>query len=252
MVERATGGRTLGAGRLAGCHDTSTSPAGVGLGNGREQRLGVGVRWSIEQLIDWSNFHDPPKIHHSYPVGDRIDDTQVMRDEQVGKAEAILQILQQVQDLRPDRHVERRDRLVEHDEAGLEGDGAGDPDPLPLAAGELVRIARGGSRFQAHRAQQRVDPRSALGPRAHAVHDERLQQAAANGEPWVQRGHRILEDELHVAPQATQRVAPERQHVLTGEADAPVARLDQPQHRSGRAGFAATRLANDRQRLATA
>ena len=52
-----------------------------------------------------------------------------------------LQLLEQVEDLRLDRDVERRHRLVGDDELRLQGDRARDPDALPLAAGELVRIA---------------------------------------------------------------------------------------------------------------
>ena len=44
-------------------------------------------------------------------------------------------------DLRLDRHVEGRDRLVGDDELGLEREGAGDADALALAAGELMGVA---------------------------------------------------------------------------------------------------------------
>jgi hypothetical protein len=54
---------------------------------------------------------------------------------------SLLQVLQQVDDLRLDRDVERRDRLVADDELGLDGERAGDADALALAAGELVRAA---------------------------------------------------------------------------------------------------------------
>ena len=66
---------------------------------------------------------------------------QVVRDEEVGQMESLLQVLQQVDDLRLDRNVERGDRLVEHQEARLDGERARDADALALAAGELVRIA---------------------------------------------------------------------------------------------------------------
>ena len=56
-----------------------------------------------------------------------------------------LQVAQQVDDLRLHAHVERRGRLVEHDEARLQHHGAGDRDALALAAGEFVRIAEAAS-----------------------------------------------------------------------------------------------------------
>jgi hypothetical protein len=58
-----------------------------------------------------------------------------MGDEQVGDAEPLLQILEQVDDLRLDRHVKGGDRLVGDDQARLERDGAGYADALALASG---------------------------------------------------------------------------------------------------------------------
>ena len=66
---------------------------------------------------------------------------EIVRDEQIGEAELVLQVLQQVDHLRLDRHVERRDRLVADDQLGLERQRAGDADALALAAGEFVRVA---------------------------------------------------------------------------------------------------------------
>ena len=62
-----------------------------------------------------------------------------MGDEQVGQAEAVLQVLEQVDDAGLDRHVEGGDRLVEHEQRRLERQRPGDADPLALPAGELVR-----------------------------------------------------------------------------------------------------------------
>ena len=66
-------------------------------------------------------------------------DGQVVRDEQVREAELLLQLLQQVDDLRLNRNVQCRHRLVRNDEIRLGGDRSGDSYPLPLAPGELVR-----------------------------------------------------------------------------------------------------------------
>ena len=66
---------------------------------------------------------------------------EVVRDEQVGQVQLVLQVLQQVEDLGLDRHVERRDGLVRHDQPRVEGEGPGHADPLALAARELVRVA---------------------------------------------------------------------------------------------------------------
>src|SRR5205814_9290582 len=65
---------------------------------------------------------------------------QVVRDDQVGQTQLALQVVEQVDDLRLDRHVQRGDRLVGDDQLRPQGQGPGDPDPLPLATRELVRV----------------------------------------------------------------------------------------------------------------
>ena len=69
------------------------------------------------------------------------DDGEVVGDEQVGEAALAAQVDQQIEDLRLDRHVQRRGRLVQQHDLGLQDQGAGDRHPLPLAARELVRVA---------------------------------------------------------------------------------------------------------------
>ena len=48
-----------------------------------------------------------------------LDDREIVGDEQVGEAKLVLQVVEQVDDLRADAHVQRAHRLVADDEAGL-------------------------------------------------------------------------------------------------------------------------------------
>ena len=89
---------------------------------------------------------DAAEVHHEHLVGDQLDDGEVVRDEDIGDAGLFLQVHQQVQHLRLDRDVERRDRLVGDDHSRLEHQRARDRDALALAAREHVRIARGSAR----------------------------------------------------------------------------------------------------------
>ncbi len=68
---------------------------------------------------------------------------EVVGDEHVGHVELVTQARQQVHDPGLHRDVERRQRLVEHDDVGFDREGAGDADPLALPAGQLVRVAVG-------------------------------------------------------------------------------------------------------------
>ena len=81
-----------------------------------------------------------------------------MGDEQVGQPQALLQILQQVQDLRLNRDIERAGRLVADEQLGLDCERARNSDALALPAGELVRIAILHLRRETDLQQQLVHP----------------------------------------------------------------------------------------------
>ena len=89
-----------------------------------------------------------------------------MRDEQVGQLELVLQVHQQIDDLRLDRHVQRGHRFVADDQLRTQRQRAGDADALALAAGELVRERGHVLRSQADALEQIGDAflRSALLP----------------------------------------------------------------------------------------
>ena len=95
-----------------------------------------------------------------------------------------LQPHEQVEHLRLDRDVERRDRLVGDDQLGAEGERAGDADPLTLAAAQGRGPARGELRRQADRGHQRGDAIGPLGRRADLVHAQRLGQGLAPRSAW--------------------------------------------------------------------
>ena len=57
---------------------------------------------SARRLLD-----DPAEVHHRDVVGEMLDDRQVVRDEQVRDVPLLLQIIEQIEDLRLDRNVQR-------------------------------------------------------------------------------------------------------------------------------------------------
>ena len=81
-------------------------------------------------------------VHHADPIGELAHDAEIVGDEQHRHAEPLLDVLEQFQDLRLHRDVERGGRLVGDQQIGLVRQGHGDHHALALAAGELMRIAR--------------------------------------------------------------------------------------------------------------
>ena len=94
---------------------------------------------ALEDVVGRAVLDHDAVLHDEHPVAQVADHAEVVRDEQVADAGRALQVDEQVEDLRLDGHVERRDRLVEHDDGGARREGARDRDALALPAGELQR-----------------------------------------------------------------------------------------------------------------
>jgi len=107
--------------------------------------------------------------------------------------------------------------------------------------GEALHVVRA----QPHQLQQSDDLVSQVLTVARQVmNDERLADDAADRMAGVERGERVLEDDLHLAPQGPQRGALERRHVGAGEVDLAVRAVDQPHDAAAGGGFPAPGFAD--------
>src|SRR5438067_11242125 len=89
------------------------------------------------------------QVHHANAFAHVIDRPEVMRDQEHGELEVVLQCSQQVENLRLDRYVQRRNRLIGDDEPRLHGQRSRDDQALPLSTTELMRVAFEGVRPKA-------------------------------------------------------------------------------------------------------
>src|SRR5581483_5742759 len=139
----------------------------------------------------------------------------------------LLELEEQVHDLRLDRDVERGDRLVEDQELGLERERARDADALALPARELVRVARREALVEADEVEQLGDALARVGPRAAEV-PERLRDDRADGEARIERGVRVLEDHLELPAERPEARLGELRELLVLEADRALGGPDEP------------------------
>ena len=167
--------------------------------SGSHKRLGVVAARRLEHVPRRPLLHYLAGAHDDDVVGKRPDHFQVMRDEQIGKLVALLQVAQQIDDLRLHAHVERTGRLVQHDEFGTQHHGPGNGDALALAAGKLMRIAVHGRRIDAHLVERLGDTATALVIVELIVvkHFRPSPTISATGHARRQRAVGILEDDLH-------------------------------------------------------
>src|SRR5581483_11391010 len=150
-----------------------------------------------------------------------------------------------IQDLGLDRHVEGRDRLVAHDQLRTERERAGDADPLPLPARELVGVPVVVLGAHAHELHQLLDLALDLVLRHGPVQAERRADDTADGLPGVQRGERVLKDHLHVPAPLAEGLALEVGDVLALELDRSLGCVVQAHDDPRERGLAASGLAHE-------
>src|SRR6266478_5992133 len=120
----------------------------------RQQRFSIGVQRRGIKLAGGRGLDDATEIHDRNALADMLDDRQIMGNKEISETEFLLQVLQQIDDLGLDRHIQCRYRFIADDQFRLDGERARDTDALALTAGKLVRIASHMIRLQADGLEQ--------------------------------------------------------------------------------------------------
>ena len=179
-----------------------------------------------------------------------LDHRQIVRDEQISQPHLALQVHHQIEHLRLDRDVERRHRLVADDQLRLQRQRARDADALALAAGKLMRIVVHLRLAQADAVEQFGDALLHVLAARGVVHAHRLGHDVAGRHARIERGERVLKDDLHLPAVGPQLGLAQMRDVAAVDLDAAVGRLDQPQDGAPDGGFAAAGFADQAERLA--
>ena len=145
-------------------------------------------------------------------------------------------MLQLVHDLRPDGHVQGRDRFIQHNQARIGCQSPGNGDALALPAAELVRKQTRHVRLQPDQLQH---VRHALLQGVAGESSVDLQgfgDDIAHPHAWTERAVGVLEDHLHLPTVAQQPLPLQGEDVLTVEPYGPCSGLflQQDQFRSRR------------------
>ncbi len=226
-------------------------------GLGTKQLLRIGVLRRVKDPRHGAGLDDLALLHHADPVGDAPHDPQIMGDEQQGHAFVALQFGQQFQNLRLNRHIERRGGLVGDQDVGLVGQRHGDHHPLSLPTRQLMRIGvQTACRLaDADTLQQVHDPvaRGVSGQRL--VQFEAFAQLLFQRVQRIQRCHRLLEDEADiVTPHLPQPLFIRADHLVPVICDAArnLGRAPKKRHRGQRGDrLARPGFPHQRHRLAT-
>jgi hypothetical protein len=211
------------------------------------------VLGSAEELEHRSLFDDAARVHHDHARRELGHDAEVVRDEHHAHLQFVLELAQQVEDLRLHRDVERGRRLVGDEQLGLAGERHCDHDPLAHAARELMRV-RIDARLRSGDADelQHLDRLVARLPaRRFLVQLDDFGDLASHRVDGVERGHRLLEDHRDLpTAKGTHRWLGKFEQILPCEKD-PAAvdrarRWNEPHDRERGDGLAGTGFADDR------
>ena len=208
---------------------------------------------SLEDLRDVTLLHNPPRVHDGDLVTDPGNDAHVVGDEDDRSAGALLKILDQVENLSLDGHVQGRCRFVRDEELRLTEKRHRDHDPLLHPSGQLVRI-RGEALFRIrdpHRSEHLCGALARLCSFQSETELQHLSHLSLDREHRVQRGHGILEDHGDLLPpDVRQLFGRESQDVGARKPDLPTedptgGARDEPEDRRRADTFPAARLPDD-------
>ena len=218
----------------------------VGNRHGGDEALRVRLLGCTQDLPGRTLLDDLPVVHHDDPVGERVDDREVVADEQAREAEVALQAAQQFEDRGLHRHVEGRCRLVGDQQLRLEREGACDAHALLLSAGQLVRVAVAVRAGQLDGIEQLLHPLvqvSALAPRPRAACGSPID--CADRQARVERRRRVLEDDADVLVHLVQQAAVGLRDVVADDRRAAVGDRQQADGGAADGGLARAGLADE-------
>ena len=187
------------------CRTTSLSPCSAR--SRGQQHPRVRVPRPREQLVAGRDLDDLPEVHDRDAVAQVANDAKVVGDQHQCEVELVLQLDEQVEDLGPDRCVQRRCRLVADQELRLSRSARAITIrcswPPEHSCGLRSRIVL----FEARPGRACRHPLPPLVPALHAVVAQRRLEAGAERHPGIEGAVRVLEDELHRTTQRLELLA---------------------------------------------
>jgi hypothetical protein len=103
-----------------------------------------------KECISLCNLNQFAKVHDTNSVRDMADNIQSMCNKEIGQAQSVLQVTQEIDDLRLYRDIEGRDRFISDYESGMERDTASNTDTLSLTTGKFMWVAVATARIESH------------------------------------------------------------------------------------------------------
>src|SRR5262249_21029012 len=237
-------------GRLTFQREVERDPTATDAWHRGEQRLRVGVAWPFEDRRRLAELDDLAEVHDSDSRAHRADHPEIVRNEQVGEREGVLETADELQHARLDGDVEPRGRLVEDHHPRPQGQDAREPHAALLTAAQLVGIEIEVRVGKPDRGEDRTHLPLALDSREPRVDFQGLVQRVDDLPARVQRPAGVLVHVLQVFRDSTALAPRQLSDLATGEAEVARARRVDAHHGLAERRLPATGLADEAERLA--
>src|SRR2546425_186657 len=168
---------------------------GLQVNDGMKEPLGVRMERVPEDFPDRSFLHDAPRVHHRHSVTRLGHNPEVVRHEEKGEAVTPPQLLQDLEDLALDDHVQGGRGFVRDDQFRLEDERHRNHDALPHSAAEFMGIVAKAARGNADGGQGLQRHRLRVVLSDVAVLSDELREVILDGHERVEAGDWVLEDE---------------------------------------------------------
>ena len=219
-MEAASRGRVDGARHVTLEHLHGRACFRVGRRGAVQERHSVGMTGFAEHLSRRPLLRDLAQVHDGDRLRHRLHHGQVVSNEQVSEPQALLQLVKEDQDASLHGHIQCGGGFVEDHELGIERERARDGDPLALPPTELVRPAPQVLGAEPDHLEQRQDTFLQVTGAQICVGAQGLRDEAVHGHARVERGIRVLEDDLGVPQHLAACTALQPCQVAPHEADA--------------------------------
>ena len=249
-VEGTAAGWIDGRGNVAREDDAFALGLWVHNGNGRQQSLGVGMQGFANDSFGFGEFNGFAQVHHHDSMADVLNDGEVMRNEEVGDAALLLEVLQKIYDLRLDGDIECTDGFVTDDHLRLNRERPRYPDALTLATAEFVGVTLRVRGVKTDGLQEFGDAflarNFALG---ELMNIDSFADDLLDGHARIEGAVGVLKDHLEFAPAGAQFGAVQLANILAVKMNRTGGGFEQADDRAPERGLATTAFAHEAEGL---
>lgn len=190
-------------------------------GRSRKKRAGGLVTRRSENVRGGAGLHDAASMHDGNLIREVRGHCKIVRDEKVSKAERVLQLDEEIRNLRLHGAIQRGESFIQNEKFWLEGQRAGNCQPLLLASAKLIGFPFRDFTRKSNALKKRKHPVRALPLSELPLDEKRLAYDIERCPSRIERPGGILKNELDARADLAPLLFPERSDIRSFKPNAP-------------------------------